>query len=41
MTELQRQSKELFGIKLYTGEISKVCKGKRDKYNGYTFQYVN
>jgi hypothetical protein len=39
-TELERQSEELFGVKLLQSAISSVCKGKYPKYKGYTFKYI-
>ena len=40
MSELQRQSEELFGTKLDYRKISAVCSGKRNHHKGYTFRYV-
>ena len=38
--ELERQSEELFGIKLSTSKISLVCNNKKSQYKGFTFKYV-
>ncbi|NMM62224.1 hypothetical protein HBE96_05895 [Clostridium sp. P21] len=38
--ELERQSLELFGVKLYQSNISIVCLGKRKQYKGYTFKKI-
>ena len=38
--ELERQSEELFGVKLLHGSISAVCNGKRKHHKGFTFKYV-
>lgn len=35
--ELERQSENLFGVKLYQGDISKVLRGLRKSHKGYTF----
>lgn len=38
--ELERQSEELFGVKLLSGHISKVCRDEKPQYKGYTFKYI-
>lgn len=38
--ELDKQSEDLFGIKLLKSKISKVCTGKLESYNGFTFEYI-
>lgn len=38
--ELERQSEELFGVKLLRGNISAVCNGEAKCYKGYTFKYI-
>ena len=38
--ELEKQSVELFGIKLFHSAINKVCNGKQKKHKGFTFKYV-
>lgn len=38
--ELERQSLELFRVKLSFGNISAVARGKRNHHKGYTFKYV-
>lgn len=38
--ELERQSLEIFGVKLNTGNISAVCIGKQKYHKGYTFKYI-
>lgn len=37
--ELERESENLFGIKLSNKHISSVCKGKRKQHKGFTFKY--
>ena len=39
-TELERQSEELFGIKLNKKNISAVCLGNQKTHKGFTFKYV-
>lgn len=39
-SELERQSEEVFGVKLLHGSISEVCNGKRKHHKGFTFKYV-
>ena len=39
ITECSKRSEELFGVKLYDGNIHKVLKGKRSHHGGFTFQY--
>lgn len=39
-TELEKQSEEIFGVKLFQGAISKVCRGEKPQYKGLTFRYV-
>ena len=39
--ELERQSEELFGVKLRCDAISRVCNGKLNQHKGFTFKYVN
>lgn len=38
--ELERQSLELFGVKLLQPNISEVCLGKRKQYKGFTFKNI-
>lgn len=38
--DLERQSEELFGVKLLFGGISSVCRGKSKYYKGFIFKYV-
>ena len=38
--ELERQSLNLFGVKLLNQNISSVCNGKLKQYKGYTFKYI-
>lgn len=40
IVELEKQSEELFGVKLNNGNISQVCNGKKSQYKGFTFVYV-
>ena len=39
-TWVERNSKELFGVKLLKSEISKVATGKRPHYKGFIFRYT-
>lgn len=39
-SELERKSEELFGIRLTQVGISRVCRGERKQYKGFTFKYV-
>jgi len=39
-TELDRRSKELFGIKLNFKNISAVCLNANKLHNGFSFKYV-
>lgn len=39
-TELERQSEEIFGIKLNRNCVTNVAKGMQKAYKGYTFKYV-
>ena len=38
--ECERQSEELFGVRLCNKNISAVLKGKRKHHRGFTFQYI-
>lgn len=38
--ELERQSEELFGTKLWHSPISDVCRNKISQYKGFTFKYI-
>ena len=38
--ELDRQSENVFGIKLNYGSISSVCRGETNNYKGFIFNYV-
>lgn len=38
--ELERQSEDLFGVKLLTSKIGSVCLGNRKHHKGFTFKYV-
>lgn len=40
-SELSRQSKERFGIKMIRSSISAVCVGKRKSHKGYIFKYIS
>lgn len=40
ISELETQSKKLFGVKLLITGISQVCHGKLNHYKGYTFRYI-
>ena len=39
-TELERQSENLFGVKLLHPTISKVARGEKCKYKGFYFKYI-
>ena len=39
-SELERQSEDLFGIKLNQGNISGVCNGRYEQYKGFTFKRI-
>ena len=41
MSELERISKEVFGVKLLDSYIRMVCKGEREEYKGFTFRYAD
>ncbi|WP_283695732.1 hypothetical protein [Clostridium perfringens] len=41
VTELERKSEELFGIKLLNSNISMVSTGKQKHHKGFTFKYVD
>lgn len=41
ISELQRKSEEVFGVKLFDVYIINVCKGRREEYHGFTFKYVD
>lgn len=38
--ELERQSEDVFGVKLYNTMVSKVANGIIEQYKGFTFQYI-
>ena len=38
--ELQENSIELFGVKLYSSNISCVCRGQQSHHHGYIFKYI-
>lgn len=40
MTELVRQSEQLFGVKFSQSKISLVCNGKVKTHKGYTFKFI-
>ncbi|MBE6069541.1 MAG: hypothetical protein E7211_17905 [Clostridium lundense] len=40
-SELERQSEELFGVKLLQSAISPTCNRKFKQYKGYTFRYID
>lgn len=37
---LERESMEIFGVKFYSSNISKICKGILKTSKGYTFKYI-
>ena len=39
-TEVERQSEELFGVKISRKYVSKICKGEKNDYKGFKFIYV-
>ena len=39
--DLEIQSENLFGVKLYRSSISEICNGKRKAYKNYNFKYVD
>lgn len=39
-TELERQSKNEFGVNLNRNIVSKVCRGQESSYKGYIFKFV-
>lgn len=41
ITELERRSEELFGIKLLQSGISNVANGKQKQHKGFTFKFVD
>lgn len=40
VAELERQSEELFGVKLIQSGISQVCLGIKEKYKNFKFKYI-
>ena len=40
VNELERKSEQDFGIKFDSRSISRVCRGERKTYKGYTFKYL-
>lgn len=40
ITNLERESEKIFGVKLLGSKITTVAKGKRPHHKGYTFKYV-
>lgn len=39
-SELEKQSEELFGVKLLHSAICAVCRGEYEQYKGFTFKYI-
>ena len=39
--ELSRKSEELFGVWLKNNNITRVCRGERKTYKGFTFEYIS
>ena len=37
--ECERQSLEVFGVQLFSGNISMVCSGEKESYKGYVFKH--
>ncbi len=40
VAELERQSEDIFGVKLFHPNISNVCNALVKQYKGYTFKYI-
>ena len=40
LTDLEKQSKNKYGINLDRHYVAYVCNGEREEYHGYTFKYV-
>lgn len=40
VSELEKQSEELFEVKLSHSHISQVCNGKQKSHKGFTFKYI-
>ena len=40
-SDLQKISKERFGVLLYACEINRVCNNRKNSYKGYYFEFVN
>ena len=38
--ELERQSEQLFGVKLRSSNITRVCNGYINEYKGFQFKYT-
>lgn len=38
--EIERISKNMFGVEMRSRSIAKVCRGERNHHKGYTFKYV-
>jgi hypothetical protein len=41
MTELEEKSEEIFKVKLFSSNVSKVCLGKIKHYKGFTFRFLD
>lgn len=39
--EIERQSENLFGVKLFAPVISEVCNNKKPQYKGFTFKFTS
>lgn len=40
ITEIEKESEKIFGVKLLNSNISAVCKGRQKQHKGFTFKYV-
>ena len=40
LTDLEKQSKDKYGINLDRHYVAYVCNGEREEYHGYTFKYI-
>ena len=40
-TELSKQSKETFGVRLHRVYIRKVCNGEKEEYKGFAFRDID
>lgn len=38
--EIERISKDIFGVEMKSRSIARVCRGERNHHKGYVFKYV-